>query len=206
MIRYLGYYVKKYWYLFVLAILIVLGAYLLHINDLTLIEFFEKYENKVSYEPEFFAEETIDKEYLNSLTVGTPYLGTHSRNYIPSSIEGTPEEKEYNKNLAKDPMFMYKKNIDWSSGSITIDQYNELTELVGYHLNKNNNSVATIVSIPSNDVLDEYSQEVLYYTEKDGTLNINIYVEEVDISTTVKKTYLYTYKLKYGMDGKIIIR
>lgn len=203
---YITYYAKKYWYVMSLILLLGFLYMILYINDITLVTYFEKFENKVSFEPEHFKEEKVDKEYLNTLNVGAPYIGTQSRPYIPPSVLGSEAERAFLRDLEKDPTIMYKKNIDWSSGEITSDQIKELIELVGYHLNKNNNNVTTLVELPTLEELEEYDQEVIYYTESEGTLNLNISVEEVNVKSITKRTYCYTYKLKYGMDGKITIR
>lgn len=202
----ISYYFKKFWYLFLLILVLIFIGVILFLNRGDLSTIFEPFSNKVSFEPDRYVEEDFDKEYLNELVVGVPYLGTHSRDYIPSSINEGTEEEEYLRRLKNDPELMYRKNISWASGSITQKQFDDLAELVGYHLNKNSNSTAIIVSTPSAEQLEEYGQEVIYYTDKKGTLYLNLYVEEFNESANTKKSYCYTYRLNYDMEGKINIR
>lgn len=204
---YLSYYIKKYWYLLVLLLVLIVGALIITLNSGDLISYFDKYNNKVDFEPDNVQEEQIDADkYLDGIDVEPPYIGTSLRPYIPSAIDGTPEEDEYLNNLEKDPNFMYKKNISWASGSVTIDQLTELIELVGYHVNKGKTDVSIFVNLPTVEQMSESGKEVLYYTDDKGVLYLNLYVEEINKNTNTKKSYNYTYSLQYDMYGKITIR
>lgn len=186
--------------------MIVLVIFVISSNKGELVFLFQKYENKIRFQPDSYIEVSIDSEqYLKDIIVGVPYIGTLSREYIPTNIDNEGEKEEYLRNIAKDENYVYKKNIDWSSGEITGDELKELVELIGYHLNKYS-SDTVIVQVPSVEQLDEYGEEVIFYTDNNGILYINLYVEEINTSTDIKKEYYFTYRLEYDMYGKIIIR
>lgn len=202
------YYFKKYWHLLLLAVVLFIFGIVLFINRGSLISIFDKYENKINLEPTEFTEEDLtDKDYLDKLIVGIPYLGTNSRPYVPSTIKaGSADEEEYIRKEREDQDFVYRKQISWADGSLDADGVTELTELVGYHLNRNSNNSVVIVHIPSTEQLQENEQQVVYYTDDKGVLYLNLSIEEVNEVTEKKKEYFYTYRLKYDMDGKVTIK
>lgn len=204
---YTAYYSKKYWYIILLVLLLVFAGVVYYMNNGSLISSFEKFDNKVVLKPDKFKEEPVDsKNYLKDLVVGVPYIGDSDKSYLPTDKDTKEEIQNYFTELEKDPNYMYKKQISWAYGEITSSQTKELVELVGYHLNKNSNNVTTILKVPTPEQLSEYNQKVVYYTDDEGVLYLNLYVEEINKSSNTKKSYCYTFKLKYGMDGKVTIR
>lgn len=202
----IGYYSRRYWYVIVLVLLLIFAGVIYYMNNGILISSFDKFENKITIKPEEYKEETIDSEsYLKDIGVGLPYIGVLSKSYVPSNLKTDGERDEYLREVEKDPNYMYKKKISWAYGEITAAQLAELVELIGYHLNKNNN-VATVVKVATPEQLSEYNQKVVYYTDEEGILYLNLYVEEIHESSDTKKSYFYTFKLKYDMDGKVTIR
>lgn len=203
---YISYYIKKYWYILVLIILLAFLWFIVELNDIELVSSFDKFNNKVKFEPNNYWEEVIKPgNNLSDLEVGVPYIGTASRPYIPSSIS-KEEEDEYLRKLKEDPLFVYKKNISWADGSVTHPELEELIELVGYHLNQNNKGTISIVRIPTIEELEAWEKELLFYTDKEGILYLNIYVEESDEVNNTRKIYCETFKLKYDMYGRVTIR
>lgn len=205
---YFEYYFKKFWILIVLLILSLFVAFIVSSNDTDLISFFEKYENKISFTPDHYKEESIDSDlYLSDLNVsGIPYIGTSLRPYVPTAIKEELAKKSFEREFIKDPDIVYKKNISWASGSLTYDNLEELIELIGFHLNKNSNNKTIIVRLPSQEELMEFGEEVVYYTNKSGVLHLNVFVDEIDSTTDIKKSYCYTFRLKYDMAGKVTIK
>lgn len=203
---YIIYYVKKYWYVFTLLFLVIFLYIIVSMNSDEIVSYFERFDNKISLEPDHYTETQIDdvEFYLSELKVGVPYIGTSLHTYIPSNLS-EDEKIDFLRELENDPNYAYKKTISWANNSLTVDEYEELIELVGYHLNRNASSTSTFVSIPSNEELEEYGQEVLYYTDGTGTLFLNVSVEEVNSSSSISKTYCYTFRLKYDMKGKVTI-
>ena len=126
--------------------------------------------------------------------------------YLPTYITESGQEEEYLEGLKKDPYLMYKKNISWAKGNVTNDEYLDLIELIGYHLNKNDSTTAKVVNVPSNELLEEYGEEVVYYTDDKGTLYLNVHVIEVAQNPSTQKSYFYTFRLSYDMEGRVNIR
>lgn len=171
-----------------------------------LVRFFDKYENKIEFKPSSFVEDSFDSidSFLDSLVVYPPYLNT---DYVPKSVSES-EEDLFLKSVQEDPTKMYKKQISWASGSLTGAQVEELTELIGWHMNRYAGTGKTIiVNYPTEEQLKEYEQEVVYYTDlKKGILYFNLFVQELDESNKMNKNYVYTFNLKYDMEGKVVIR
>lgn len=202
---YIIYYCKRYWYIFTTLTLLSFLCIVIYLNRGELISHFEEFNNKVVIEPDEVTVSTIDDidSKLSDIIVGAPYLGSNGT-YIPSSISDG-EKISYLRQLAKDPTYVYKKNINWSNGSLTSEELTDLVELVGFHLNKKLDNTYTVVSLPTTEQLVEGGEEVYYYTDDNGILYINLFVEEVNILSSESKTYLHTYKLKYNMEGKVDI-
>ena len=206
MIYYLKYYLKKFWVFIVLVLTILLLLFIFKMNNKDLIKTFNQYFNKVDFEPQgVITKEIEDKQLLSDIIAGLPYIGDATFKYIPSNIPEN-ERAYYLSQLNKNPDYMYMKNINWSSGQITNDQYKELVELVGYHLNKNSGDTNYIVETPSPEELEKRDLQLNYYTDEDGILYLNIYVTEVTDDSEVTKEYIYTFQLKYDMNGKVVIK
>lgn len=203
---YILYYIKKLWYIPLIILFISLLVFLFNINNKSLMYYFEPFINKISFTPEKYETSSIEdtENYLKDLKVLAPYLGSLDE-YVPKSIVESGQQKEFLKKMKESDGIMYKKNIDWSSGSISNDEYIELMELVGYHLNKNSNNIVKYLQTPSMEQLSNYNKSYCYYNNN-GTLELTAYVDEIDITLNEKKSYCYTYRLKYDMTGKINIR
>lgn len=98
---------------------------------------------------------------------------------------------------------LYKKKIDWSSGSITDEEYRELQDLTGHEANGRSENIV-IVSTPSSEELKELKEEVVYRVTEDGTLILNQSVKEYDENDKLIKTYMFQFKLKYNVDNGMI--
>jgi hypothetical protein len=204
MLRIILYYIKKLRYFIVLLILALFIISIILTNNKELINIFEKFNNKETFRPINVVEEKLDEKTLKDLEFNQSYMYNSLKPFIPDNLDEY-EERDYLNKLKEDKDFMYKKQIDWSSGSLTYDELKELIELVGYHLNKLNDGINKIVEIPTKEQLKENKQQVIYYIESDGTMNINIFIKEIDKSEEIQVLYLYTFKLKYDLYGKITI-
>ena len=206
MFYWIAYYVKRFWYILAFIVVMLFLVFILYINKGELISHFDPFNNKVSYEPEKYTEtEITEEQYLSLLEVGAVYIGD-SAMYVPTYITESGQEEEYLEGLKKDPYLMYKKNISWAKGNVTNDEYLDLIELIGYHLNKNDSTTAKVVNVPSNELLEEYGEEVVYYTDDKGTLYLNVHVIEVAQNPSTQKSYFYTFRLSYDMEGRVNIR
>lgn len=197
------YYMRKYWY-FVLLILVIIAAVLVLFFTEGGQELLGDFSISGKVEVEGAkVESSIDSDsYLDGIEAENPYLGT----YIPGSAGESDAEKElFEEAMEKDPRYIYKKQIDWSQKQITNDQCTELTELVGWDLNKDSINTTYIVRTPTPEELEEANGTYVYYVDDNGILYLTLHVDEVNKVNDTSTTYVKTFKLQYDMEGYVNI-
>ena len=200
------YYVKKYWYLILLILVLILVVMaVLNNSGLNLVDVFEKFNNKVSIEDSTLPTGGGSGSSLDGLDVDDPSIGSYEGLFIPEAIPES-EKPHYVEELKKDPEFMYKKKISWAYGTVTNDQFNELVELIEYHLGKDSTEYTYVVTPQSPEQMSSAGNEVYFYTDDDGVLYLNLSVSEVEESSgNITQTYAQTFELKYDLDGYVNI-
>lgn len=199
------YYLNKFKYVLAILLSLSLLAVVIYLNRSELINSYEEYVNKVELKPNNYSVEIYTGESLDNLLVGTPFTGTMSRDWAPSSMSEA-EKEVFRDELKKDPDRPYRIMISWSAGVLSNEDVLSLAELISYHYNKNMSLTKYIVNVPTPEELKEYDKDVVYKTDDKGNLYLNLHIDEVNSSTGEVKSYVYTFKLHYDGTGLVKIR
>ena len=177
-----------------------------YLNNSDLITSYNKYENKIKFEPEIYTEEVIEdiEQRLMDLKVDVLYLPESDEVFIPRYIDEGDKE-EYVEALKDDPELMYRNRTNWSK-YISTEEYLGLLDLIGYHLNKYSTDAVVFDYPPSQEDLDNLGEKTYFRMDDEGVLYMNVHVDEYTVSSNLLKSYSYTYKLIHNMYGKVNIR
>lgn len=199
------YYIKKYWYILAFILVMILIVFVaLHVSTSNGVDDLEIKDDKVQIDGAIVESPKSEKPYLEEIEIGDTKVGKILRTFKPSSVKTPEQQVDFQRQLERDPYYMYRKTLNWYNYSLTDEDLNELMELIVYDLMLHDQTCEYNVKMVSQDKLQEAGYDVTVFVDPETDyLILNLLVSKVNINTEEYSEYIQSFTLHY--EGAYII-